>query len=156
MSDTQLTHTETALVPAPPVHARPRRMLSLQTARSLRAIEHVLEHMIRLAEKPLPSNAEILRRQREVRRLLIKTRKVAWIWANVYGYGADDLFPEPLYHPNAAYLAVVQAGVIIVLDSERKRIACFESDDGFVWNRHSIHRRSPLTNPSVYVCRVKR
>ncbi len=46
---------------------------------------------------------------------MTKTRKVAWIWANIYGYGDDDLFSSALYDPEAAYLAVVQAGVILVL-----------------------------------------
>lgn len=96
-----------------------------------------------------------LRRQ-EIKHLLLKTRKVAWIWADVYGYGDDGLFPEPLYDREAACLAVVQAGVILVLDSDHRRVACFVSDDGCAWKRYSIRRNAPLNNRSIYTCRIKR
>jgi hypothetical protein len=158
MYETDIIPAETTLAPsAAPVQAPPKKALpSLQEARSYRQIDRMIQQAAAFGALAVPSSAAVDRRRQEVQRLLDKTRKVAWIWANVYGYGADDLFPHPLYDPEAAYLAVVQAGVILVLDSNRRRVACFVSDDGCTWNRFTIRRNAPLNNPSLYVCRVKR
>jgi hypothetical protein len=151
MSDTDIFQ-----IPTPDVQTFPKKPIpSLEDARSYRQIDSVVQRLASYTSLALPSREEIRRRRQEVQRLLDKTRKVAWIWANVYGYGDDHLFPRCLYDPDAAYLAVVQAGVILVLDSERRRVACFVSDDGCTWNRYSIRRNVPLNNPSLYVCRIK-
>lgn len=135
----------------------PEKVLtSVQEARSGRALTALQRRYIDLGLIDIPTEEAIKQRRQEVRRLMIKTRKVAWIWSNVYGYGDDDLFQAPLYDPEAASLAVVQAGVILVLDEERKRVACFVSDDGCVWKRYNIRRNTPLNTSSIFTCRIKR
>lgn len=133
-----------------------KMMNSLKEARTLRAIDRVMEQHPDLRAVRNPIRHAIAKRRREVMHLFEKTRIVAWIWANIYGYGEDHLFPKPLYHPDAAYLAVVQAGVILVLDEQRRRVACFVSEDGSNWKRYRIRRNNPLKNPSIYSCRIKR
>ncbi len=128
----------------------------VQEARSGRALTAIQRRYIDLGLIDIPTEEAIDQRRKEVRRLMTKTRKVAWIWANVYGYGDDDLFPSPLYDPDAAYLVVVQAGVILVLDEEHKRVACFVSDDGRSWKRYNIRRNTPLNANSIFTCRIKR
>ena len=158
MSDTETLQTETHRAPAVPQAQPPivKAISTLREARSNRAIDHLLQQLANLAQADRPTMAAVQHRRQEVRQLLVKTRKVAWIWANVYGYGDDELFPDPLYDREAAYLAVVQAGVILVLDSGRRRVACFISQDGCAWKRYSIRRNAPLNNPSIYVCRIRR
>lgn len=158
MTETDLAQPEPSLAPSPPQIRVPVEEIrtSLQDARSGRAVDKLVGEFAAIGAVDDQSKAAIRQRRKEIRRLLVKTRKVAWIWANVYGYGDDGLFPAPLYHPKAAYLVVVQAGVILVLDSERRRIACFVSDDGCVWNRYTIRRNRPLKNKSIFTCRIKR
>lgn len=154
MSESETLHAEPVQTLSSPSFQAPQKtaLSSLQEARSNRAIEQDAE--LRAALNPFKQT--IHRHREELKRLFGKTRTVAWIWANVYGYGDDDLFPAPLYDPDAAYLAVVQAGVILVLDLERRRVACFVSDDGCVWMRYAIRRNTPLNNKSIYCCRIKR
>ena len=158
MLATETYPPEPTLATSPPPIQVPVREAtpSLQEARSFRAIDRLVQQMEELGAMDDQSKAAIHRRRQEIKRLLVKTRKVAWIWANVYGYGDDGLFPKPLYDREAAYLAVVQAGVILVLDSQRRRLACFVSDDGCAWKRYSIRRNAPLNNSSIYTCRIKR
>lgn len=158
MSDTDALQTATVSAPLmPQVQALPKKAIApLQQARSCRQIDRMVAQAAAFGALAVPSEAAIRRRRMEVQRLLDKTRKVAWIWANVYGYGDDALFPRPLYDRDAAYLAVVQAGVIVVLDSQRRRAACFVSDDGCTWTRYAIRRNAPIKNPALYVCSVKR
>ena len=158
MSESETLQAEPDLtLSSPPIQAPQKKALSsLQEARSNRAIDQVLEQYADLRAALNPFKQTIHRHREEVKRLFGKTRTVAWIWANVYGYGDDDLFPAPLYDAEAAYLAVVQAGVILVLDRERRRVACFVSDDGCVWKRYAIRRNTPLNNKSIYCCRIKR
>jgi hypothetical protein len=158
MSDTGTYQPEPTLAPSPPRIQVPikKAFPSLQEARSCHAIDQLEQQMVELGAMDDLSRAAIRLRLQEIKRLLLKTRKVAWVWANVYGYGDDHLFPEPLYDREAAYLAVVQAGVILVLDSDRRRLACFVSDDGCAWKRYSIRRNAPLNNNSIYTCRIKR
>ena len=98
-------------------------LASVQEARSGMALTALQRRYIDLGLVDISTEEAIKQRRKEVRRLMTKSRKVAWIWANVYGYGEDDLFSSPIYDPKAAYLVVVQAGVILVLDEERKRVA---------------------------------
>jgi len=143
--------------PSIEVRTTPEELLaSVQEARSGRALTALQRRYIDLGLIDIPTEEAIKHRRREVRRLMTKTRKVAWIWANVYGYGDDDLFPSPLYDPEAACLAVVQAGVILVLDEEFKRVACFVSDDGCSWKRYNIRRNTALNTSSIFTCRIKR
>ena len=143
--------------PSTEVRITPEEVLALvQEARSGRALTALQRRYFDLGLIDVPAEEAIKQRRREVRRLMTKTRKVAWIWANVYGYGDDDLFPSPLYDPAAAYLVVVQAGVILVLDEQRKRAACFVSDDGCSWKRYNIRRNTPLKTSSIFTCRIKR
>lgn len=157
MSDTETYQPEPTLAPSPPRIQAPikKAFPSLQEARSYHAIDQLVQQMVEFTAMDDQSKAAIRRRRQEVKHLLVKTRKVAWIWANVYGYGDDDLFPEPLYDREAAYLAVVQAGVILVLDSDRRRVACFVSDNGCAWKRYTIRRNAPLNNNSIYTCRIR-
>jgi hypothetical protein len=158
MSDTETYQPEPTLAPSPPrIQVSIKKPLpSLQEARSYHMLDQLVQQMVQLDVMDDQSKAAIHRRRQEIRRLLIKTRRVAWIWGNVYGYGDDDLFPEPLYDREAAYLAAVQPGVILVLDVQRRRVACFVSDDGCAWKRYSIHRNAPFNNNSIYACRIKR
>jgi hypothetical protein len=158
MSDTETYQPEPTLAPPPPrIQVSIKKPLpTLQEARSYNAIDQLVQQVVGLGAMDDQSKAAIHRRRQAIKHLLVKTRKVAWIWANVYGYGDDHLFPEPLYDSEAAYLAVVQAGVILVLDSDRRRLACFVSDDGCAWKRYSIRRNAPLNNNSIYTCRIKR
>jgi len=128
----------------------------VQEARSGRVLTDLQRQFIALGLLDDPTNEAIEERRMEVQRLLTKSRKVAWIWANIYGYGDDDLIPAPLYDPEAAFLVVVQAGVILVLNSQLKRLACFVSDDGCVWKRYNIRRNTPLNTNAIYSCRVRR
>ena len=143
--------------PSIEVRITPEEVLaSVQEARSGRALTVLQRRYIDLGLIDISTEEAIKQRRKEVRRLMTKTRKVAWIWANVYGYGDDDLFSSPLYDPEAAYLVVVQAGVILVLDEEHKRVACFVSDDGRSWKRYNIRRNTPLNTSSIFTCRIKR
>ena len=143
--------------PSTEVRITPEEVLALvQEARSGRALTALQRRYFDLGLIDVPTEEAIKQRRREVRRLMTKTRKVAWIWANVYGYGDDDLFSSALYDPAAAYLVVVQAGVILVLDEQRKRAACFVSDDGCSWKRYNIRRNTPLKTSSIFTCRIKR
>jgi hypothetical protein len=142
--------------PSTEVQITPEEVLaSVQEARSCRALTALQRRFIDLGLIDVPTEEAIEQRRKKVRRLMTKTRKVAWIWANVYGYGDDDLFPSPLYDQDAAYLAVVQAGVILVLDEERRRVACFVSDDGCSWERYSIRRNTALNTSFIFTCRIK-
>ncbi len=156
MSEIDLSTT----IQSPPsieVRIAPEEVLaSVQEARSGRALTALLRRYIDLGLIDIPTEEAIEKRRREVRRLMTKTRKVAWIWANVYGYGDDELFPSPLYDPEAAYLVVVQAGVILVLDEGHKRVACFVSDGGRSWKRYNIRRNTLLNTNSIFTCRIKR
>ena len=143
--------------PSTEVRIAPEEVLaSVQEARSGRALTALQRRYNDLGLIDIPTEEAIKQRRKEVHRLMTKTRKVAWIWANVYGYGDDDLFPSPLYDPRAAYLVVVQAGVILVLDEERKRVACFVSDDGCSWKRYNIRRNTPLNTSFIFTCRIQR
>ena len=156
MSEIDLS-TQIQSPPSIEVRITPEEVLaSVQEARSGRALTALQRRYIDLGLIDIPTEEAIKQRRKEVRRLMTKTRKVAWIWANVYGYGDDDLFPLPLYDPEAAYLVVVQAGVILVLDEQRKRAACFVSDDGCSWKRYNIRRNTPLNASSIFTCRIKR
>jgi len=138
------------------VRITPEEVLaSVQEARSGRALTVLQRRYIDLGLIDIPTEEAIDQRRKEVRRLMTKTRKVAWIWANVYGYGDDDLFSSPLYDQEAAYLVVVQAGVILVLDEEHKRVACFVSVDGRSWKRYNIRRNTLLNTKSIFTCRIK-
>ena len=158
MSETETFQLERTLAPSPPQIQLPvKRILpSLEEARSYRAIDQLVQQMVELGAMDDRSKEAIRQRRQAIKRLLVKSRKVAWIWANVYGYGDDDLFAEPLYEREAAYLAVVQAGVMLVLDSQRRRVACFVSEDGCAWKRYGIRRSTPLNNNSIFTCRIKR
>ncbi len=149
----------TTIQSPPSIEARitPEEVLAtVQEARSGRALTVLQRRYIDLGLIDILTEEAINQRRKEVRRLMTKTRKVAWIWANVYGYGDDDLFSSPLYDPEAAYLVVVQAGVILVLDEQRKRVACFVSDDARSWKRYNIRRNTPLNTKSIFTCRIKR
>ena len=155
MSEIDLS-TPIQSTPSIEVRITPEEVLALvKEARSGRALTALQRRYIDLGLIDIPTEEAIKQRRREVRRLMTKTRKVAWIWANVYGYGDDDLFPSALYDPEATYLAVVQAGVILVLDEQRKRAACFVSDDGCSWKRYNIRRKTPLNASSIFTCRIK-
>lgn len=157
MPDTDTLQTATVPAQAAEVQGPPKHPIpNLEEARSYRQIDRMVQQAAAFGALAVPSDAAIRWRRMQVQQLLDKTRKVAWIWANVYGYGDDNLFPRPLYGHEAAYLAVVQAGVILVLDGQRRRVACFVSEDGCTWTRYAIRRNAPLTNPSLYVCHVKR
>ncbi len=157
MTETDLAQPEPMLAPSPLQIRVPVEevLTSLRDARSNRAVDQLVGEWVAIGAIDDQTKEAIRQRRKEIQRLLVKTRKVAWIWANVYGYGDDDLFPAPLYHPEAAYLAVVQAGVILVLDSERRRVACFVSDDGCIWKWYTIRRNAPLNNKSICTCRIK-
>lgn len=158
MSDTNLAQPVPTLAPSPPRPPVPVEevLACLKDARSNRAVDQLVGQLVAIGAIDDQSREAIEERRKAIQRLLVKTRKVAWIWANVYGYGDDDLFPAPLYDREAAYLAVVQAGVILVLDGERRRVACFVSEDGCSWKRYSIRRNAPLSNRSIYTCPIKR
>ena len=143
---TELEVSQTAPVAVwPPTETRitPQQAIArVQEARSGRALTDLQRQFSGLGLLDDLTNEAIEERRKEVQRLLTKSRKVAWLWANIYGYGDDDLVPVPLYDPQAAFLAVVQAGVILVLNNERKRVACFVSDDGRIWKRYRIRRNT--------------
>jgi len=157
---TELQVSQTApvgLTPSTETRITPQHALArVQKARSGRALTDLQRQFTGLGLLDDPAIAAIQDRRKEVRRLLTKSRKVAWLWANIYGYGDDDLVPVPLYDPQAAFLAVVQAGVILVLNNERKRVACFVSDDGRIWKRYRIRRNTPLNTNVFYSCRIRR
>jgi hypothetical protein len=145
------------LAPSTETRITPQQALArVQKARSGRALTDLQRQFTDLGLIDDPTKEAIEQRRIEVQRLLTKSRKVAWLWANVYGYGDDDLVPVPLYDPEAAFLAVVQAGVILALNSQRKRVACFVSDDGCVWKRYRIRRNTPLNTNTFYFCRIRR
>jgi len=131
-------------------------LASLKDARSNRAIDQLVSQLVAIGAIDDRSREAIEERRKAIQRLLVKTRTVAWVWANVYGYGQDDLFPAPLHGREAAYLAVVQAGVILVLDKEYRRIGCCVTDDGRVWTRYAIRRRTSLNPRRLYLCKIKR
>ena len=134
----------------------PQTLEAILKERSGRALRGLQTDLLARGLLTGPTAAALEKRCEDVRRLLRKTRTVAWVWANVYGYGQDDLFPAPLHGREAAYLAVVQAGVILVLDKEYRRIACCVTDDGRVWTRYAIRRRTSLNPRSLYLCKIKR
>jgi len=157
---TELEVSQTAPVavwPSTETRITPQQAIArVQKARSGRALTDLQRQFTGLGLLDDPTNAAIQERRKEVQRLLTKSRKVAWLWANIYGYGDDDLVPVPVYDPQAAFLAVVQAGVILVLNDERRRIACFVSDDGRIWKRYRIRRNTPLNTNAFYSCRIRR
>jgi hypothetical protein len=158
MSDTDLAQPVPTLAPSPPQPPAPVEevLACLKDARSNRAVDQLADQLVAIGAIDDQSREAIEERRKAIQRLLVKTRKVAWIWANIYGYGDDDLFPAPLYDREAAYLAVVQAGVILVLDEEHRRIGCYVSDDGCTWARYAIRRRTSLNPKSLYLCKIER
>jgi len=157
MSDTDLAQPIPTLAASPAQTPTPVEevLTSLKNARSNRAVDQLVSQLVAIGAIDDQSREAIEDRRKAIQQLLVKTRKVAWIWANVYGYGDDGLFPVPLYGREAAYLAVVQAGVILVLDEEYRRIGCYVSDDGCMWARYPIRRRTSLNPKSLYLCRVE-
>jgi len=147
--ETKAPVQESAAVPNQTLEA----ILKQRSGRGLRALQSDLAARGLLTES---TEFALNKRREEVRRLLRKTRTVAWVWANVYGFGQDDLFPVPLHGREASYLAVVQAGVILVLDEEYRRIGCYVSDDGWTWARYAIRRRTCLNPKSLYLCKIER
>jgi hypothetical protein len=83
--------------PSIEVRITPEEVLtSVQEARSGRALTALQRRYIDLGLIDIPTEEAIKQRRKEVRRLMTKTRKVTWIWANVYGYGDNDLFSSPV------------------------------------------------------------
>jgi hypothetical protein len=158
MSDTDLAPHAPTLAPSPSQRPVPIEevLTSLKDARSNRAVDQIVSQLVAIGAIDDQSQEAIEERRNAIQRLLVKTRKVAWIWANVYGFGQDDLFPVPLHGREASYLAVVQAGVILVLDEKYRRIGCYVSDDGCTWARYAIRRRTYLNPKSLYLCKIER
>jgi hypothetical protein len=158
MSDTDLALPIPTLAASPAQTPTPVEevLASLKNARSNRAVDQLVSQLVVIGAIDDQSQEAIEERRNAIQRLLVKTRKVAWIWANVYGFGQDDLFPVPLHGREASYLAVVQAGVILVLDEEYRRIGCYVSDDGCTWARYAIRRRTYLNPKSLYLCKIER
>lgn len=133
-----------------------RLLQHLAEARSPRAIRDIETALAESGPLDGKTSTLIRRRREEVLPLRLKTRKIAWLWANVYGYGSDSLFPTPLFGKEAAFLVAVEAGNILVLDRDRNRLACFLSTDGCSWKRVWCRRRTKFDTQSAFVCKVRR
>jgi len=112
----------------------------LRKTRSQNEINKLVSRMLGDREINDELQRAIELRRAWVRKLFRLTHGVAKSWAR-YG-NAQDLFPGPLFGNEAVYMKPVQAGRILVLDKDIRRLMCYESENGLDWSCRIIYRKS--------------